>query len=193
MEEQMGTKKLVMTAVAGLLGIGLILGAFGLVGFFGFQNDANRFENDIRAQYSVNQNVYDNGWKMVREKAKVPVIYEEQLEKLYKSALDARYGDQGAKGLLLFIKEQNPQLDPAVYTQVQQAVEIFRKSFEQSQTELVSRKQTYSNYLTATYSGRFYNMFSSYPHLDLTKYDIVTSEKTEQDFSTKKAQELELK
>lgn len=35
-------------------------------------------------------------------------------------------------------------------------------------------------------------MFGKYPHIDMSKFDIVTSDKTQQDFDSKRADELKL-
>jgi len=35
-------------------------------------------------------------------------------------------------------------------------------------------------------------MIAHYPHIDMSKYDIVTSEKTQTDFGTKKAAPLKV-
>jgi len=177
-------------AVFGVLGV-LALMLF--VGYIGFGNTANQHENGIKAQYKDNQNVYDNGWKEVKEKAQVPDMYTDDLKKVYDGVMRGRYGEKGSQALLQFIKEQNPQLSPELYKQIQQSIESFRKRFTQSQTELVARRQAYENFLTATYSGRFYNMVGGYPRINLTEYDIVTSEETERVFDQKKADELKLR
>ena len=175
------------------------LSVFGLVSFFvvslvlgyiGFVNDARQFENGIVAAYTNNQNVYDNGWKTVKEKAQVPDAYTGKLKELYTATMEGRYGEKGSGAMFQFINEQNPQLPPAIYEQVEQSVEIFHNQFTQAQTDLVARKNSYLNFLTGTTSGRFYNMLGHFPHLDMSKYDIVTSDKTQQDFGTKKAPEL---
>lgn len=179
--------------IVGIFGAALLIGIAGLViGYFSFSNEANRQENGITAAYSNNQNVYDNGWKTVIEKAQVPAEYTNQLRSLYTDALKGRYGATGSKALFQFIKEQNPTIDVSVYRDLQQSVESFHLQFQQAQTELVSRRQVYNNYLTATFTGRIYNFIGHYPHIDLSKYDIVTSEKTQQDFDSKKAGPLKL-
>jgi hypothetical protein len=171
----------------------LIFGGVSLFfGYIGFGNEANRFENSITAAYSKNQTVYDNGWKTVVEKARVPKEYTAQLKDIYTSTMTGRYGADGSKALLQFIKEQNPQIDASVFKEIQQSIEIFHADFNQSQVELVSRKQEYQNLYTATTSGRFYNMIAHYPHIDMSKYDIVTSDKTQQDFDTKQAGPLDV-
>ena len=161
-------------------------------GYIDFGNDANRQENGIVAAYTNNKNIYDNGWKTVVEKAQVPKEYTAQLKDLFTSALTSRYGADGSKAMLQFIKEQNPTIDPGLFKEIQQSIEIFHADFNQSQVELVSRKQEYQNLYTATTSGRFYNMIAHYPHIDMSKYDIVTSAKTQQDFDTKQAGPLDV-
>jgi hypothetical protein len=185
--------------VSGLV-IGLLVAlAFGAIvtvsliaGYIGFGNDANRQENGIVASYTNNKNVYDNGWKTVVEKAQVPGEYTDKLKEIYTDTMKGRYGADGSKALLQFIKEQNPTIDASVYKEIQQSVEVFHTQFAQAQTELVSRKQEYQNLYTATTSGRLYNMIAHYPHIDMTKYDIVTSAKTETDFDTKQAPTLDI-
>jgi len=177
-------------AVAGsVIFIGITLA----LGYVGFSNEANGFETDIKAKYTDNKNVYDNGWKRVKELAQVPVLQTEALQKLYDGTMRGRYGANGSQALLQFITEQNPALEQSTFIKIQQNIESFRLEFQANQTRLVSIKQAYERFLTATTSGRFYNMFGGYPHIDLTLYDIVTSERTEEDFKTKRAEPLKLK
>lgn len=176
-------------AAAGLvvvIGLGLILG------YISFTNEANRQEIGIKAQYDKNRNIYDNGWKSVMEMAQVPQMYAEQLKELYQDTLKGRYGANGSQAMMQFIQESNPQLPAEIYVKLQQRMEAFRTEFMSTQNDLVSRKQTYENLLTATTSGRFYNMIGGYPHIDLDKYSIVTSDKTEEDFERKRSEPLDI-
>lgn len=178
--------------VLSIVGVFFLSGFMLFFGYIGFGNDANKFEVDIKAKYTDNQNVYDNGWKKVMEVAQVPALQTDALKSLYDATMKGRYGANGSKAMLQFIKEQNPALDQTTFLKIQQDIEAFRNEFQSNQTQLVSRKQAYETYLTATTSGRFYNMIGGYPHIDLTKYDIVTSDKTQQDFNTKRADPLKI-
>lgn len=167
-------------------------------GFVGFQNQANRHENAIKAQYTANQNVYDNGYKKVLEVAQIPEAYAADFRNLYHEAITGRYGDQGSRAAMQWIQEQNPNIDATLYRQVQQNIEIFRNDFTATQKQLISYKQEYENFLIANTSSRFYNWLASafggqYPHIDLTKFDIVTSARTEGAFQTKKDEPLRLR
>ncbi|MDP3800171.1 MAG: hypothetical protein Q8Q90_01985 [bacterium] len=184
-------KALIILAVtAGILTIMAI--SLGM-GFIGFQNTCKDFEIQIEAQYTDNQNVYDNGYKEVLEKSEVPEMYTDQLKELYSQVMSGRYGEEGSKALFQFIQEQNPTLDAEIFRQIQQSIETFRRRFTQAQRELVAKKQAYQQYYAATTSGRFYNMLGGYPKADMARYDIVTSGRTEETFSTKKDEPLKLR
>lgn len=182
-------KNFVVAGIVLLLIIAVSLGA----GYIGFSNDANAFEADIKAKYTNNKNVYDNGWKKVKESVQVTGLQAEALKGLYDSTMKGRYGADGSKALFQMIKEQNPNLDQSTFLKLQQQIESFRNEFAANQTGLISRKQEYEKYLTATTGGRLFNNFGHYPHIDLSVYDIVTSDKTEDAFKSKKDEELKLK
>ena len=133
-----------------------------LFGFVDFQNAARQYENQIEARYKDNQNVYDQGWKKVKEVAQVPEIYVDKVKEITLGAIQGRYGNQGAKQIFLAVQEVNPNIDASLYRQLQQVIEAFRNEFKERQTELISIKQQYKNFLTATYSGRFFNQFSGH-------------------------------
>ena len=184
-------KKWILIPLA-ILGVLVFMGVSLAMGYIGFQNTCNDFEIQIQAQYTDNQNVYDNGFKEVLEKSQVPRMYTNQLKELYQEAMTSRYGAEGSQALFQFIQEQNPTLDPSIFVQIQQSIESFRKRFQQAQTELVSRKQAYDRYTKATTSGRFYNLLGGYPKIDMEQYAIVTSDRTENVFRTKKDEPLKL-
>ncbi len=183
-------------AVASLLLI--FVGGF-FMGYVGWSNDANGFEADIPAQYTQMKNAYDNGWKSVVEIAQVPTMQQAAYKDVYDGVMKGRYGADGSKAMLQFIKEQNPTLDPALYTKIQQKVEIFHNEFEAAQTNIIARKQAYQRFLTATTSGRLYNFIGHYPRIRCgvpagqpDDYQIVTSDKTETDFQNHKSEPLNL-
>lgn len=190
---QRGSTSTTLAVVLGIAGLVVFMLAMLLFGYIAFGNTANGFETDIKAKYNDNRNVYDNGWKRVQELAQVPDMQVEALQKVYDSAMKGRYGSEGSKAVVQFIQEQNPNLDQATFLKIQQNIESFRNDFAANQTRLVSIKQQYERYLTATTSGRLYNSFAGYPRIDLSQFDIITSDKTEEDFRTKRSEPLTLK
>ena len=175
----------------------LVIGLFGMLGVgclataFGFRTQCVTAEAGINAQWKTNQSSYDNMWKTFREMSQVPSMYEKHLKELWDGVLSGRYGKDGSKQLFLAIKEENPKLDPTMYTKIQTAIEAGRKGFNQDQKELLDKKRQYETILNGN-TALLANNFFHFPHMDLSKFDIVTSDVTEQAFTTKKADEIKL-
>jgi hypothetical protein len=188
---------IVALAVLGLIIFVVVILGFG---YIGWSNGANKFEADIPAQYSQMQNVYDNGWKQVMEENQIPQNYADQVKEIFQATMQGRYGADGSKAIFQMITESNPNVDPGLYKKVQESIEKFHAEFQSSQTQIIALKQTYQTYITATTSGRIYNMVGSYPHIhcgvpagQADDYQIVTSGKTQDDFKSHKADQLDLR
>lgn len=119
-------------------------------------------------------------------------VYVDDLKKLYDSALAGRYGKNGSKAVWQFLKEQNPTLDAGLYRQIQQVIESGRNNFEANQTMLIDKKRTYETSLKR-FPNNVIAGFLGFPKIDLTKYDIVTSDTTEEAFKTKKSEPFKLR
>lgn len=189
--------------------IGLSLAAFaiiaacilaaGVVGWFGFSNDANGFEVDIPAQYSQMKNIYDNGYKQVLETAQVEQNYYDNFKALWQGMLQGRYGTKGSQAAFQFIKEANPNLSPDLAKKVMEQIETFHSNFSATQTQMIAKKQAYGRFLATNTDSRFYNLVSHYPHIacgvpdgSADNYQIITSDKTETDFAAHKADVLQI-
>jgi hypothetical protein len=181
------TKGLIITLT--ILGVFGFFGASFVLGYFSFTSTANQYENGIEAQYSENQNTYDNGWKKVVEAAQITELQAAQLKGLY---VDVLKGLKDSNAMLLALGQFNPNMDQGTHKKVQQLIEAFRNDFRERQSELIARKNEYKNYLTVNWSGRFFNMIAGYPKIDLKKFDIVTSNRTEDAFKTKRDEPLNL-
>jgi hypothetical protein len=177
--------KLSILGVAGFFLFSLIIGTFS------FRSKAVNFEESIRAQYSQNQNNYDNMWKKFKEISQVTDKYSSDLKELYNNAMVGRYGDDGSKALFQWIQEQNPNLNPDTYLKLQSTIEAGRNSFESDQKQLVAKKEQYAKLIRSN-SALVFNMVLGFPKIDLDKYSIVTSDKTNEAFETKKDNEIEL-
>ncbi len=179
----------IVAAIVGVIVFVLVLLGFG---YIDFSNTARGYEVDIKAKYANNKNVYDNGWKRIKELAQVPELQVAALEKLYDATMKGRYGAKGSGAVVQFIHEQNPALPADTYIAISRNIESFRLEFASNQTGLISVKQSYERFLNATTSGRVYNTFGGYPSIDLSQFDIITSDRTEEDFKTKKSDPISL-
>lgn len=176
----------------GIVGAVVLFGVIGITSVIGINNNMVGIEAGIKAQYKQNQNNYDNYIKKVQEVAQVPDMMRDDLEKVYKTAMTARYGENGSKAMFQWLKEQNPNLDPTVYVKIQNIIDAGRTSFEADQKMLLDKKRVYEVEL-GVFPNNLIASFLGFPKMDLSKFDIVTSGETEEAFKTKKSKPLNLR
>lgn len=177
----LGFFALVVLAVVGSFAVGI-----------GFNNTSVAHEAGIKAQYDQNRNNYDNFVKKVQEVAQVPEMYTEDLKKVYDGAISARYGEDGSRAMLQFIKEHNPNFDGSMYKEIQQVIEAGRDGFAADQKMLLDKKRVYEVHLSQ-FPNSMLAGFMGFPRIDLAKYDIVTSARTEKAFETKQDEAIKLR
>jgi hypothetical protein len=172
--------KTIFAAVSALAAI-LILIA---ISWFSAASTGNDLENRMKAEYENLQNVLANYEQKVLTSAQVPEMYKDDLVEVANAAISARYGSDGIKSLFTAISEQNPNVDASVYTQIQQIVEAGRNDFSNAQTRFIDIKRVYETKLGHPWNGFWLNI-AGYPKVDLDKYAIVTTVRTEQVFDSK--------
>ncbi len=179
------------------IGIGfvvlVVVVGFGIFAMLkGTYNTMVSLESSVTYQYKENQNVYSNMWKAFKESAQVTTMLTEDTEKVFKAAVEGRYGDKGSQAVVQMIKEDNPKLDGALYRQLQAQVSSGRASFEGNQKNLLDKKRAYENYLKS-FPNNILAGFFGFPKVDLSKFDIVTDDRTNNAFETKKDDEVKLR
>ena len=178
--------------ILGLLVTGILFTGLAVSSFIGINNDLVSQEQGLDAQYKQNQNNYDNFTKKVLEVAQVPAMMRDDLEKVTKAAIAGRYGADGSKAVFQMIKEQNPSVSPELYTKIQQVIDAGRTAFEAEQKTLLDKKRVYLTDLNS-FPTNFVAKFLGFPKIDLNKIDIVTSDRTDEAFKTKKDKPINLR
>lgn len=178
-------------AAIGTLIILVVLGVFGVASVIGTYNSCVNQEEGLEAQYKQNQNNYDNMYKRLTEAVGVSERYASDFKKVYDSVMEDRYGADGSQAIFQMISESNPQLDGSVYKQIQQMVESSRESFMNDQKSLLDKKRVYQAYLQQIPSGIVAKMMG-FPRKDISKFDIVSSDRTIKTFENKKDEPLNL-
>ena len=179
-------------AILSVLGVFVLFVVMFIGGLIGVNNQCAVSEQSIIAQYKQNQNNYDNYFKKIKETAQVPDMYAEKFKEVYDGIMKGRYGNEGSKAAFQWIQENNPNFDPSVYKQIQQVIEAGRNSFEANQKTLLDKKQIYQAMLNTIPDGWFAKLMG-FPKIELSKFDIVTSEITEKIFNDKKSEPINLK
>lgn len=158
--------------------------------YVGAYNLGNRSEQSLEAALLHNKNVLSTYTLKIKEAAHVPEKYVEALEKVVKTALESRYGEQGSKAMFQFIQEQNPNVDPGLYAKLQQIIEAGRTDFKVAQDELIDKKRIYQTALGSFWTGMWLRI-TGYPKIDLASIKILTDATT--DAAYEKGQQEEIK
>jgi hypothetical protein len=169
----------------GLAAIVLISLVSSISWFIGTRNEFIMLEQGVVAQYDQNRNNYDNFVKAVVETAQVSGKYAEDLGRITRDAIQGRYGPNGSQAVFQFLKEQNPTLDASIYKKIQQVIESGRLSFETNQKILIDKKRVYEVKMMQ-FPDSIVASISGFPRIDMKKFDIITSDRTEKAFETKR-------
>jgi hypothetical protein len=151
--------------------------------YISYTNDYTRLNNQYEAQVSVDQAVYDEVWKTIKQQAGVSEKYSEDFRKNYKEIMASRnYGGE----LMKWVQESNPNFTPDLYSKLMNTIESQRAKFTTNQKKLISIHKEMKD-LTQLFPGSIFLGSKQVPELAL-----VTSTQTEQVFGTHKEDSVEL-
>ncbi len=176
----------------------VIVGFFAVcgIGFFSsyvsMHNYGNATEAQLDSQYQNSQNLYATYTNKVLEISQLPAMYRDDLIKVVTASMQGRYGKEGSKATWQFLTEHNPTLDSTLYNKIANVIDAGRTEFANSQTLILDTRRSYKTELGSFWNG-FMLRLAGYPKVDLSKYDPVINDKTEQAFKTKKDEPVQLR
>ena len=189
MKKQNGSALIGIISVVGIL---FTMIAFVAIMYIKYHNMGVNFEKRLDGTWQENKVVLNTYTTKVQEVAQVPTMMKDDLSQIIEQTFQGRYGQDGSKAVFQFIQEQNLNLDPQLYRQIQQVMESGRNDFQVSQKVLIDVKMNYQASLDYFWSGLWLG-FAGYPKVDLEKYKIVTLSEVEEKFESGKDSVIKLR
>lgn len=170
---------------------------FVLNNIFSWQATGVRQENGIQAQLKSNKNDMGQHVLTVKEALGVAKVNNAELEKVIRSALEGRYGNdgEGAKAAMLWVTENYPgTYDPSMMKTVQQTIIAGRVDFQAKQDILIDKVRVYKDMTDTLYSGTWLKLVG-FPRASFKweDYEPVVAEGTKEMFETKVDKGIEIK
>lgn len=173
-----------LIAVAGFVGVGVLLAVVLLVMGISFHNSEVTLRNTITAKQTDNKNQMDSMWKTIAQTAQVADKDRESLSSIFKEYAQARTGTGDSKPIMNWIKEAVPnvQVNSDVFKNLMNIITSQRDGFKFRQTELLDLGREHDN-LIMKFPGNIFASVLGRKHIELV---IVTSTRTENAFKTGK-------
>jgi hypothetical protein len=167
--------------VAGTVAAIVVVAVVSVVGmYFSYSNQEVALRQQVKAQQTAIEAVFDNTWKIISQKAQVADKYKKAFAQIYPKLMEGRYGTSRGGAMWSWIQEQNPTFDTSLYASLSNAIEAQRTIFTDAQIRLVDLKREHDT-LRGTYPARWF--VGNRPEIVIA---IVTSTRTGKAFATGK-------
>lgn len=183
MSENKGMK---VAIIAMLVIVGLIvLGGFSVVSLYiSNANSGAKFEAQIDALNSDSENVLSSVTNNIKNQAGIVGVYSKDFQDSLTKSMTGRYGSDGSRATMQWIKEQNPTLDSSLYAKIQTIIDGGAKEFQISQTRKLEVCRDYKARLNFVVGGAFMRM-AGYPKSNLAiECRVVSDSDSHEAFAT---------
>lgn len=177
---QNGVAESNMLVVLGTIGSLVMVIAF-VIMYFSASNYGVAAEARLNASWVNAQNINGQYVLKIQEAASVPEIYKNDLKEVIAAEFSGRYGPDGSRAAMQWIKERSNKFDSSLYTKIQQLIEAGRNEFQAAQTRVIDEKRAYETALGTVPRSWFLSM-AGFPRTDLSKYKPVVAADTAEAF-----------
>lgn len=167
--------KAVFGVVAALVALVVMAAVIALVSYVSANNYGATVEASLKAERDNNKNILAQYQQKVQEAAQVPAMYAEDFGKVVRGAVEGRYGPDGSKAIVQWIKESNIEFDSSMYGKIQQLIESGRKDFEVGQTRMIDIRRQYDTQLGLFWRG-FWLRMAGFPKVDLKEFQPIITD-----------------
>lgn len=127
------------------MAVATLLGFVSCSSYIGFRQNCVSFENNIAAQDREMQNVDTEVNNSLRTQGLSAKEYGKLCIDAIKAANTGRYGADGSKAMMQWIKEQNPSIDAGIFKRIMVAAEAGYAKFAAAQRRKIDLAREYKN------------------------------------------------
>jgi len=131
-------------------------------------------EEGIIASYDDGENIHSNTFKKIKQAGFVTENYSEKVQETISGAIRGRYGAEGIRSNMVWIKEQNPEINTDLFNKVLVIIEAGNNQFAAKQTDRLDRIRVYRTELRSFPQNLTARMLG-FPQIDMDKYTKVIS------------------
>ena len=163
-----------------------------LVGYIGAvisqMNTAKNLGFDCDARLKANTATFDNMYKKIVQSSKIPGEKARQIKEILSAYVQGRGGNAGQ--VVSMVRESVPDIQLPEYSQLINIITGSRDSWTRNQEELVNRVTVYNKYISDV--GLVRSVAMSFGGFQPKEAKLITSDKTEEAFSTGKDNDTNL-
>jgi hypothetical protein len=141
-------------------------------------NYGARIEAQLNAELFNNQNILAQGQQKVLEAAQVPTMYKNDFSEIIKADVQGRYGAEGSKATMQWLKEHDVKIDADLYKKIQQLIEGYRDEFKNSQTKMIDVRRQYEAEQGLFWRGMWLKI-AGFPKVDMAKFKPIITDNVE--------------
>jgi hypothetical protein len=175
---------IVMLAIGGAV---CLLGMGGCTYLVGSYNKMVELRNVCDAKEKSNTAEFDGMYKKIVQSSQIPNEKAKQIKEILKAYVEGR-GSNDAGQIVTMVREAVPNIQLPEYGQLMNIVTGSRDTWTRNQNELVSRVNEYNTYIDK-FPRTFLAGVFGFPHKEAK---VITSDKTEEAFSTGKDNDTKL-
>lgn len=154
-------------------------------------NTATREENGIVAVHEDMKNVHASIFNTMKSQGLSIEKYGETVIKALDAAMGKRYGNDGVRGAMVWIKEQNPTIDSSLYAKLQTVIEAGYTRFESTQRTKIDRIRVYDNLLDSFFQGTIARLFGFPKKVTADMRTTISTAETKTTFETKEMKTID--
>ena len=175
MQKQRGNATYALLGLVAFLVVGLFIAGSS---YISANNYGARIEAQLNAELDNNKNVLAQGQQKVLEAAQVPTMYKNDFAEIIKADVQGRYGAEGSKATMQWLKEHDIKIDADLYKKIQQLIEGYRDEFKNSQTKMIDVRRQYEAEQGLFWRGMWLKI-AGFPKVDMTKFNPIITDAVE--------------